>query len=83
MHRANPNDPHNFDLVLNTDGLGLEIAAEVVISAVRAGRPGAMGSRGRHGGAALTLDSPEPGPDDRIGENKPAALPMPGPFDPS
>src|SRR5271165_1983901 len=35
MHRANPNDAHNFDLVLNTDGLGLEIAAEIVISAVR------------------------------------------------
>ncbi len=39
MHRANPNDPHNFDLVLNTESRGLEIAAEVVISAVRAGGP--------------------------------------------
>ena len=42
MHRANPNDPHNFDLVLNTESLGLEIAAEVVTSAVRAGRPDAL-----------------------------------------
>ena len=42
MHRANPNDPHNFDLVLNTDSLGLEIAAEVVTSAIWAGRPGAL-----------------------------------------
>jgi cytidylate kinase len=81
MHRANSNDPHNFDLVLNTDGLGLEIAAEVVISAVRAGRPSESSPRGRHGGAALSLDAPEPSQDVRIGENQPAALPMPGPFD--
>jgi cytidylate kinase len=81
MHRANPNDSHNFDLVLNTDGLGLEIAAEVVISAVRAGHPGAIGPRGRHSSPVQSLDSPDPNPDVRIGENKPAALPMPGPFD--
>ena len=58
MHRANPNDPHNFDLVLNTDSLGLEIAAEMVISAVAAGRPGALGVRGRHGGAASASTRP-------------------------
>ena len=42
MHRANPNDPHNFDLVLDTGSLGLEIAAEVVVRAVEVGRPGGL-----------------------------------------
>jgi cytidylate kinase len=39
MHRANPNDPHNFDLVLDTHSLGLEIAAELLVRTVDAGRP--------------------------------------------
>jgi hypothetical protein len=38
MHRANSNDPHNFDLVLDTQSLGLEIAAEVVVQTIEAGR---------------------------------------------
>jgi cytidylate kinase len=42
MHRANPNDPHNFDLVLDTASLSLEIAAEIVVRAVEVGRPGAL-----------------------------------------
>ncbi len=39
MHRANSNDPHNFDMVLDTHSLGLEIAAEIIVRAVEAGRP--------------------------------------------
>ncbi len=39
MHRANSNDPHNFDMVLDTNSLGLEIAAEIVVRAVESGRP--------------------------------------------
>jgi cytidylate kinase len=42
MHRANSNDPHNFDMVLNTDSLGLEIAAEIIVHAVKVGRPGGL-----------------------------------------
>jgi cytidylate kinase len=38
MHRASSNDPHNFDLVLDTHSLGLEIAAEVVIQTIEVGR---------------------------------------------
>ena len=79
MHRSNPNDPHNFDLVLNTDSLGLEIAAQVVTSAIWAGRPGALGARARLSSAPPSLESPESGHDLRIGEPSPAALPMPGP----
>ncbi len=40
MHRANSSDPHSFDLVLNSESLGLEIAAEVIVHAVEVGRPG-------------------------------------------
>jgi cytidylate kinase len=39
MHRANSNDAHNFDMVLDTHSLGLEIAAEIIVRAVEAGRP--------------------------------------------
>jgi hypothetical protein len=40
MHRANPSDPHNFDMVLDTASLSLEIAAEIVVRAVAVGLPG-------------------------------------------
>ena len=39
MHRANSSDPHNYDLVLDSNSLGLEIAAEIIVRAVEAGRP--------------------------------------------
>ncbi len=39
MHRANSSDPHNYDLVLDSNSLGLEIAADVLVRAVEAGRP--------------------------------------------
>jgi cytidylate kinase len=43
MHRANPYDPHNFDLVLDTTSLGMEIAAEMICRTIEAGRPGGLG----------------------------------------
>lgn len=39
MFRANSSDPHNFDLVLDSESLGLEVAAEILIRAIEAGRP--------------------------------------------
>jgi cytidylate kinase len=42
MHRADPNDPHQFDMVLDTASLGLEITAELVVHAIEAGRPGGL-----------------------------------------
>jgi hypothetical protein len=42
MHRADPNDAHHFDLVLETASLGLDICTEVVVRAVEVGRPGAL-----------------------------------------
>jgi len=39
MHRANSTDPHNYDMVLDSNSLGLEIAAEVICCAVKAGLP--------------------------------------------
>jgi len=39
MHRARSNDPHNFDMVLDTESLGLEIAAEILVHAVVIGYP--------------------------------------------
>ncbi len=84
MHRANSNDPHNFDLVLNTGSLGLEIAAEIVINTVAAGRPGVLGGRGRHGLSPARLESPQSSASPWLGEARPAALPtpLPSPFAP-
>jgi cytidylate kinase len=39
MHRADSIDPHNYDLVLDSNSLGLPIAAEVIVRAIEAGRP--------------------------------------------
>ncbi len=75
MHRANPNDPHNFDLVLNTDTLGLEIAAELIVSTVRAGRPDALAARMRQSASPARLDSPQASGEQWLGEGNPAALP--------
>ena len=66
MHRANPNDPHNFDMVLDTASLGLEIAAEIVVHAVEVGRPGGLRRTrvtrpSRHrAGPPLSAGSPTP-----------------------
>ncbi len=39
MHRADPTDPHNFDLVLDSNSLGLSIATEIIVRTVEAGLP--------------------------------------------
>ena len=39
MYRVDPNDPHNYDLVLDSESLGIAIAAEVIVRAVEAGQP--------------------------------------------
>ncbi len=41
MHRMASADPHNYDMVLDSHSLGLDIAVEVIARAVEAGRPGA------------------------------------------
>jgi len=61
MHRARSNDPHNFDMVLDTDGLGLEIAAEIIVHAVVVGYPDALAGRpGLHARPDLASTRPEP-----------------------
>ena len=39
MYRADPTDPRHYDLVLDSDSLGLAIAAELIVRAVEAGQP--------------------------------------------
>ena len=39
MYRVDPADPHRYDLVLDTDSLGLTIAVELIVRAVEAGQP--------------------------------------------
>jgi cytidylate kinase len=52
MYRADPTDPHNFDLVVDSNSLGLEIAAEVIIRAVETGLPRVKISTDREPGVA-------------------------------
>jgi cytidylate kinase len=58
MYRIDANDPHHYDLVLDSHHLGLEIAAEVLVRAVEAGFPSkwSQSSLPSSGGEALDLD---------------------------
>jgi len=46
MHRMASGDPHNYDMVLDSQSLGLDIAVEVIVRAVEAGWPEAMARPG-------------------------------------
>ena len=39
MYRVDSTDPHNYDVVLDSNSLGIPIAAEILVRAVEAGRP--------------------------------------------
>lgn len=39
LHRVDPTDPHHYDLVLDSQSLGLTIGVELIVRAVEAGRP--------------------------------------------
>jgi hypothetical protein len=39
MHRADATAPNNFDIVLDSDSLGLDLAAQLIVHAVEAGMP--------------------------------------------
>src|SRR4051812_4068490 len=43
MHRADSTDPHNYDLVLDSNSLGLAIATDVIVQAIESGLPGKPG----------------------------------------
>ncbi len=65
MHRMASADPHNYDLVLDSQSLGLDIAVEMIVKAVEAGRPGTLSSAG---GSRWVFTPGNPG----------ASLPEPG-----
>ena len=39
MYRVDPNDPHHYDLVVDSHSLGVAIIADLIVCAVEAGRP--------------------------------------------
>ena len=75
MHRMATADPHNYDMVLDSHSLGLDIAVEVVARAVEAGRP--AGAPAVAGTGLWTLT---PGSQSaiRAGAGRPAAAEAPG-----
>jgi cytidylate kinase len=82
MHRMTSVDPHNYDLVLDSHSLGLDIAVEILVRAVEAGRPG--------GGTNASSWSPNPSPvamapggSARLEGESPRPLPLPLPSRPS
>jgi cytidylate kinase len=77
MHRMNSNDPHNYDIVLDSNSLGLEIAAEVIFRAVDAGRPTAPKTVSPLGPASWTISGPSSPP--TALKPRPAPSPTPPP----
>ncbi len=65
MHRANSNDPHNYDMVIESHSLGLEMSAEIIVHAVELGRP-----QGAAPSPLIRSVTPERGP--AISERTPA-----------
>ena len=39
MYRLDPADPHNYDMVLDSQSLGLPITTDIILRAIEAGRP--------------------------------------------
>ncbi len=74
MHRTVSGDPHNYDLVLDSHSMGLDIATEVLVRAVEAGRPGATSQ-------ALWITNPPPSrpqaPGVRVQDTPPSITPAP------
>lgn len=70
MHRMSSSDPHNYDIVLDSHSLGLEIAAEVVFRAVDAGRPASPKAVSPLGPASWTISGPG------ASSQPPASLPI-------
>ena len=60
MYRVNGADPHNYDMVLDSESLGLEIVAEVLIRAIEAGRPGAATNPATTSAKPWTVPPPSP-----------------------
>lgn len=80
MHRANSNDPHCFDLVIDTQSLGLEMAAEVVIQTIEIGRTIAPRKEPvPHPAPELSYPTPEPSsqPADTLRNLGLGVVPMP------
>lgn len=81
MHRMASGDPHNYDLVLDSFSLGLDIATEVIVRAVEAGRPGAelagtsQWTMTQGGAVATSQESRHPGEGDPLRGYTPANPP--------
>jgi cytidylate kinase len=56
MYRVNSLDPHNYDLLMDSESVGLEIAAELIAHAVRVGRMGVLSPTAS--AARLRTDTP-------------------------
>ena len=55
---VDPHDPHHYDLVLNSQTLGLDIAAQLIVKAIEAGAPPLPGAQPTP--ATLELAKPQP-----------------------
>lgn len=66
MHRVDSTDPHNYDVVLDSNSLGLPIAAEVIVRAIEAGQSPRDQATAT---ASPTIDPAHPEP----GQSDPAA----------
>jgi cytidylate kinase len=81
MYRVRTGDPHNYDIVLDSNSLGLEIAAEVIFRAVDAGRPVSAKSVSPLGPASWAVSGPSvTSQTPAAPQPRPAAMPTPPPI---
>jgi cytidylate kinase len=83
MHRANSNDPHNYDMVLDTNSLGLTMATEIIVRAIEVGRPGEATTSAifrTHPDRGISKpETPVSAADARTALREPAVTPIPSP----
>ncbi len=80
MHRMNSVDPHNYDMVLDTQSLGLDIAAEVIFRAIDAGRPMSSKTASPLGQAPWTVAAASSRPTSPVAvQTQPKPAPDPSP----
>jgi len=81
MYRVRSGDPHNYDMVLDSHSLGLDITAEVVFRAVDAGRPASSKSASPLGPASWSVSGPSATSQTPAApQSRPSPLPLPSPI---
>lgn len=67
MYRVDAADPHNYDLVLDSQSLGLPMAAELIVRAIELGMPKSRAGKAAEGVASAEDEVPPPADEEVTG----------------